>query len=198
MERNPSVDWEAVDDVIFGCANQAGEDNRKRGPHVSAACRPSGQFHRHDHKPPLRSGMDAVITAARAIKSCESELVIAGGVESMSRAPFVMPKADTAFPAMLKSMTPRSAALRQPLMKKQYGVDSMPETGDNVAIDYKVTAKIKTHLRSAVRPRPPRLRPMDDWQRKSFRSAFPSARVIRSSSSGTSIPCHIHRGIGKA
>jgi len=140
MERNASVDWQAVDDVIFGCANQAGEDNRNvarmslllaglplevSGTTINRLC---------------GSGMDAVIAAARAIRSGEAELMIAGGVESMSRAPFVMPKAESAFS--------RSAEIHDttigwrfvnPLMKKQYGVDSMPETGENVAEDYKVS-----------------------------------------------------------
>ena len=140
MERNPSVDWQAVDDVIFGCANQAGEDNRNvarmslllaglpmsiSGTTINRLC---------------GSGMDAVIMAARAIKSGEAELVIAGGVESMSRAPFVMPKADTAFSRHAEIHdTTIGWRFVNPLMKQQYGVDSMPETGDNVAIDYGVS-----------------------------------------------------------
>ncbi|MDE0924510.1 3-oxoadipyl-CoA thiolase [Aurantimonas coralicida] len=140
MERNPSVDWEAVDDVFYGCANQAGEDNRNvarmslllAGLPTSL---PGVTLNRL-----CGSGMDAVITAARAIRSGEMEIAIAGGVESMSRAPFVMPKAETAFS--------RNAAIYDttigwrfvnPLMKAQYGVDSMPETGENVAADYGVT-----------------------------------------------------------
>lgn len=140
MASHPKLDWEAVDDVIFGCANQAGEDNRNvarmslllAGLPVSITGTTINRL--------CGSGMDAVIAAARAIKSGESELVIAGGVESMSRAPFVMPKAETAFS--------RSAEIHDttigwrfinPLMKKQYGVDSMPETGENVAEDYKIS-----------------------------------------------------------
>lgn len=140
MQRNGGVDWEAVDDVIYGCANQAGEDNRNvarmslllAGLPVSVTGTTINRL--------CGSGMDALIAAARAVKSGEAELMIAGGVESMSRAPFVMPKAETAFS--------RSAAVYDttigwrfvnPLMKAQYGVDSMPETGDNVAIDYKVS-----------------------------------------------------------
>jgi len=140
MERNPSVDWQAVDDVIFGCANQAGEDNRNvarmslllAGLPVSISGTTINRL--------CGSGMDAVITAARAIKSGEAEFVIAGGVESMSRAPFVMPKADTAFSRHAEIHdTTIGWRFVNPLMKQQYGVDSMPETGDNVAIDYSVS-----------------------------------------------------------
>ncbi|UIK08335.1 3-oxoadipyl-CoA thiolase [Neorhizobium galegae] len=140
MERNASVDWEAVADVIYGCANQAGEDNRNvarmsallAGLPVSLGGTTMNRL--------CGSGMDAVITAARAIKAGEAELMIAGGVESMSRAPFVMPKADTAFSRNAEIYdTTIGWRFVNPLMKKQYGVDSMPETGDNVAIDYKVS-----------------------------------------------------------
>ncbi|CDZ40030.1 Beta-ketoadipyl CoA thiolase [Neorhizobium galegae bv. officinalis] len=140
MERNGSVDWEAVADVIYGCANQAGEDNRnvarmsalRAGLPVTLGGTTMNRL--------CGSGMDAVITAARAIKAGEAELMIAGGVESMSRAPFVMPKADTAFSRNAEIYdTTIGWRFVNPLMKKQYGVDSMPETGDNVAIDYKVS-----------------------------------------------------------
>ncbi|OMQ39905.1 3-oxoadipyl-CoA thiolase [Ensifer sp. 1H6] len=140
IERNPSLDWEAVDDVIFGCANQAGEDNRNvarmslllaglpasvTGTTINRLC---------------GSGMDAVIAAARAIKAGEAELMIAGGVESMSRAPFVMPKAESAFSRNAELYdTTIGWRFVNPLMKKQYGVDSMPETGENVAEDFKVS-----------------------------------------------------------
>jgi len=140
MAKNASVDWEAVDDVVFGCANQAGEDNRNvarmslllAGLPVSV---PGTTINRL-----CGSGMDAVITAARAVRSGEAELMIAGGVESMSRAPFVMPKADTAFSRAAEIHdTTIGWRFVNPLMKKQYGVDSMPETGENVAEDYKVS-----------------------------------------------------------
>jgi acetyl-CoA acyltransferase len=140
MERHAGIDWEAVEDVIFGCANQAGEDNRNvarmsallAGLPVSVTGTTINRL--------CGSGMDAVITAARAIKSGEAELMIAGGVESMSRAPFVMPKADTAFSRNAEIYdTTIGWRFVNPLMKKQYGVDSMPETGDNVAIDFKVS-----------------------------------------------------------
>ncbi|MDR9772728.1 3-oxoadipyl-CoA thiolase [Rhizobium hidalgonense] len=140
MERNGGVDWEAVDDVIFGCANQAGEDNRNVA-RMSALLAglpiavPGTTINRL-----CGSGMDAVITAARAIRAGEAELMIAGGVESMSRAPFVMPKAETAFSRAAEIHdTTIGWRFVNPLMKKQYGVDSMPETGENVAEEYHVS-----------------------------------------------------------
>ncbi len=140
MERNASVDWDAVADVIYGCANQAGEDNRNVARMAGLlAGLPVGVGGTTMNRL-CGSGMDAVITAARAIKAGEAELMIAGGVESMSRAPFVMPKADTAFSRNAEIYdTTIGWRFINPLMKKQYGVDSMPETGDNVAIDYKVS-----------------------------------------------------------
>ncbi len=139
MERNGSVDWEAVDDVIFGSANQAGEDNRNVARmSLLLAGLPVGVSGTTINRL-CGSGMDAVITAARAIKAGEAELVIAGGVESMSRAPFVMPKADSAFSRKAEIFdTTIGWRFVNPLMKKQYGVDSMPETGENVAEDFNV------------------------------------------------------------
>ncbi|HEY0123268.1 MAG TPA: 3-oxoadipyl-CoA thiolase, partial [Rhizobium sp.] len=140
IERNGSVDWEAVDDVIYGCANQAGEDNRNvarmslllAGLPISVSGTTINRL--------CGSGMDAVITAARAIRAGEADLMIAGGVESMSRAPFVIPKADSAFSRNAEIYdTTIGWRFINPLMKKQYGVDSMPETGENVAEDYKVS-----------------------------------------------------------
>jgi 3-oxoadipyl-CoA thiolase len=140
MERNPSVDWEAVDDVIFGCANQAGEDNRNvarmslllAGLPISVSGTTINRL--------CGSGMDAVMTAARAIRAGEAELMIAGGIESMSRAPFVMPKAEAAFSRNAEIYdTTIGWRFINPLMKQQYGVDSMPETGENVAEDYRVS-----------------------------------------------------------
>jgi acetyl-CoA acyltransferase len=140
MDRHTGVDWSAVDDVIFGNANQAGEDNRNvarmslllaglpeavSGTTINRLC---------------GSGMDAVITAARAIKSGEAELMIAGGTESMSRAPFVLPKADSAFSRNAEIYdTTIGWRFVNPLMKARYGVDSMPETGENVAADYQIS-----------------------------------------------------------
>ncbi|MET3447780.1 3-oxoadipyl-CoA thiolase [Ralstonia sp. 1138] len=139
MARNPQVDWTAIDDVIFGCANQAGEDNRNVARMSSLLAGLPDSVPGSTINRLCGSGMDATGTAARAIRSGETGLMIAGGVESMSRAPFVMGKAATAFS--------RDAAIYDttigwrfinPLMKAQYGVDSMPETAENVATDYKI------------------------------------------------------------
>jgi len=140
VKRNPQIDWEALDEVIFGCANQAGEDNRNvarmglllaglpdtiPGITVNRLC---------------ASGLNAVGDAARAIRAGEIELAIAGGVESMTRAPFVMGKATEAFSRSSEIFdTTIGWRFINPLMKKQYGVDSMPETGENVAADFQVS-----------------------------------------------------------
>ncbi|MBB3383453.1 MULTISPECIES: 3-oxoadipyl-CoA thiolase [unclassified Rhizobium] len=140
IERNGSVDWEAIDDVIYGCANQAGEDNRNVARMASLLAGlpisvPGTTINRL-----CGSGMDAVIAAARAIRAGEADLMIAGGVESMSRAPFVIPKAESAFSRNAEIYdTTIGWRFINPVMKKQYGVDSMPETGENVAEDYKVS-----------------------------------------------------------
>src|SRR5712671_4467774 len=140
MERNPAVDWGSLDDVIYGCVNQAGEDNRNvarmalllaglpqtvPGATVNRLC---------------GSSLDAVGTAARAIRCGETQLMIAGGVESMSRAPFVMGKAESAFSRAAKiEDTTIGWRFVNALMKAQYGVDSMPETGENVAAEYGIS-----------------------------------------------------------
>ena len=139
MARNPQVDWAAVTDVLYGNANQAGEDNRNVA-HMSSLLAglpievPGATLNRL-----CGSGLDAVGTAARAIKSGEAGLMIAGGVESMSRAPFVMPKAETAF-SRNNAVYDTTIGWRfvNKLMKEKYGVDSMPETAENVATDYKI------------------------------------------------------------
>ncbi|GKX34576.1 MAG: acetyl-CoA acetyltransferase [Rhizobiaceae bacterium MnEN-MB40S] len=139
-ERNPSLDFEAIDEVLYGCANQAGEDNRNvaRMSLLLAGLPesvPGATINRL-----CGSGMDALITAARAIKAGEAHLIIAGGVESMSRAPFVMPKASTAFSRNAEIYdTTIGWRFVNPVMKAQYGVDSMPETGENVAADFNVS-----------------------------------------------------------
>jgi 3-oxoadipyl-CoA thiolase len=137
MARNGQVDWERIEDVIYGCANQAGEDNRNvarmaallAGLPVAVAGATINRL--------CGSGMDAIGTAARAIKAGETALMIAGGVESMSRAPFVMPKADSAF-SRSNAVYDTTIGWRfiNKLMKQQYGVDSMPETADNVAAEF--------------------------------------------------------------
>jgi len=139
MERNPSADWSALDDVIYGCVNQAGEDNRNvarmalllaglpqtvAGATINRLC---------------GSSLDAVGTAARAIKCGETQLMIAGGVESMSRAPFVIPKADSPFSRSAKiEDTTIGWRFVNPLMKAKYGIDSMPETAENVAMEFRI------------------------------------------------------------
>jgi len=140
LERNPSVDWNAVDDVILGCANQAGEDNRNvaRMALLLAGLPltvPGSTINRL-----CGSSLDAISIAARAIKSAENALVIAGGVESMSRAPFVIGKADAAFSRGVKlEDTTIGWRFVNPQMKGQYGVDSMPETGENVAEEFGIS-----------------------------------------------------------
>lgn len=140
IARNPGLDWAAVEDIYYGCANQAGEDNRDVARMAGLLAGlpidvPGSTLNRL-----CGSGMDAVGTAARAIKAGEAGLMIAGGVESMSRAPFVMGKADTAFSRSAKiEDTTIGWRFVNPLMKAQYGIDSMPETAENVATDFKVS-----------------------------------------------------------
>jgi len=140
MERNSNVDWAQVDDLVYGCANQAGEDNRNVARMSSLLAGlpidiPGSTLNRL-----CGSGMDAVMTAARAIKAGEADLMLAGGVESMSRAPFVMPKAGTAFSRNAEIYdTTIGWRFVNPLMKSQYGIDSMPETGENVADDFNIS-----------------------------------------------------------
>jgi 3-oxoadipyl-CoA thiolase len=139
MARNPKVDWQAVTDVLYGCANQAGEDNRNVARMAALLAGlpvevPGATINRL-----CGSSLDAVGSAARAIKSGEAQLMIAGGVESMSRAPFVMPKADTAY-SRVNAVYDTTIGWRfvNKLMKERYGVDSMPETAENVATDFRI------------------------------------------------------------
>ena len=138
--RNSALDWDAVDDVIFGCANQAGEDNRNVARmSLLLAGLPVGVPGTTMNRL-CGSGMDAVVTAARAIKAGEADLIIAGGTESMSRAPFVMPKAETAFSRQAEIYdTTIGWRFVNPRMQELYGTDSMPETGENVAREYGVS-----------------------------------------------------------
>ena len=140
VARNQSLDWEAVDDVVLGCANQAGEDNRNVARMaVLLAGLPVGVPGSTINRL-CGSGLNAIWIAANAIKAGDGELFVAGGVESMSRAPFVMPKAETAFSRAAEIYdTTIGWRFVNPLMHQQYGVDSMPETGENVAADYHVT-----------------------------------------------------------
>jgi acetyl-CoA acyltransferase len=139
MARNKSVDWSAVDDVVFGCANQAGEDNRNVARMALLLAGLPKEIPGSTINRLCGSGMDAVGIAARAIRSGEAELVIAGGVESMSRAPFVMPKADSAF-SRNNAVFDTTIGWRfvNPVMKQLYGTDSMPETAENVAQEFGV------------------------------------------------------------
>ncbi len=140
MERNPGVDWSAIDDVILGCANQAGEDNRNVARMALLLAGLPKEVPGSTVNRLCGSGMDAVGSAARAIKSGETGLMIAGGVESMSRAPFVMPKADAAF-SRSNAVYDTTIGWRfiNAKMKAMYGVDAMPETAENVAEDFKIS-----------------------------------------------------------
>ena len=147
MARNPKVDWQAITDVIFGCANQAGEDNRNVAHMASLLAGlplevPGATLNRL-----CGSGLDAVGTAARAIRAGEAGLMIAGGVESMSRAPFVMPKAESAF-SRSNAVYDTTIGWRfvNKLMKEKYGVDSMPETAENVATDFKIEREAQDRM----------------------------------------------------
>ncbi|ADV01230.1 3-oxoadipyl-CoA thiolase [Alicycliphilus denitrificans] len=147
MERNPGVDWKAVDDVLYGCANQAGEDNRNVARMAALLAGlpiavPGATINRL-----CGSGLDAVGTAARAIKAGEARLLIAGGVESMSRAPFVMPKAESAF-SRSNAVYDTTIGWRfvNKLMKQHYGVDSMPETAENVADDFQIEREAQDRM----------------------------------------------------
>ena len=147
MARHPNVDWAAVTDVLYGCANQAGEDNRNVA-RMSALLAglpqevPGATINRL-----CGSGMDAIGSAARAIRAGEAELMIAGGVESMSRAPFVMPKAESAF-SRSNAVYDTTIGWRfvNKLMKAQYGVDSMPETAENVATDFRIEREAQDRM----------------------------------------------------
>jgi len=147
MARNLNVDWQAVTDVIFGCANQAGEDNRNVAHMASLLAGlpmnvPGATLNRL-----CGSALDGVGTAARAIKAGEATLMIAGGVESMSRAPFVMPKAESAF-SRANAVYDTTIGWRfvNKLMKAQYGVDSMPETAENVATEFKIEREAQDRM----------------------------------------------------
>ena len=147
ISRNPGVDWEAVDDVVLGCANQAGEDNRN----VARMAALLGGMGEHAPGTTINrlcgSGMDAVLVAARAIKAGEADLVVAGGVESMSRAPFVMPKAEAAF-GRANAVYDTTIGWRfvNKAMKHRFGTDSMPETAENVADEFGVSREDQDHF----------------------------------------------------
>ena len=139
-ERNPGTDWDHVDEVVFGCANQAGEDNRNVARMAVLLAGLPQSIPAMTVNRLCASGMDAILAAARTIASGHADLAIAGGVESMSRAPFVMPKAHTPFSRNAEIYdTTIGWRFINPVLKAQYGVDSMPETGENVAEDYQIS-----------------------------------------------------------
>jgi 3-oxoadipyl-CoA thiolase len=140
IERNKGIDWSAVDDVVYGCVNQSGEDNRNVARMALLLAGLPKEIPASTINRLCGSGMDAIGIAARAIKSGEAELIIAGGVESMSRSPFVMPKADSAF-SRTNAVYDTTIGWRfvNPLMHKMYGTDSMPETAENVAAEFNVS-----------------------------------------------------------
>jgi acetyl-CoA C-acetyltransferase len=154
MARNAKVDWQALDDVLYGCANQAGEDNRNVARMAALLAGlpmevPGATINRL-----CGSGLNAVGSAARALRTGEAQLVIAGGVESMSRAPFVMPKAETAYTrAAAVYDTTIGWRFVNRLMKMQYGIDSMPETAENVAADYKIEREAQDRMALASQQR---------------------------------------------
>jgi 3-oxoadipyl-CoA thiolase len=147
MARNPKVDWTAVSDVLYGCANQAGEDNRNVARMALLLAGLPKEVPGATLNRLCGSGLDAVGSAARAIRSGEAQLMIAGGVESMSRAPFVMPKADSAF-SRSNAVYDTTIGWRfvNKVMREQYGVDSMPETAENVAKDFKIEREAQDRM----------------------------------------------------
>ncbi|TMH01834.1 MAG: 3-oxoadipyl-CoA thiolase, partial [Betaproteobacteria bacterium] len=139
IERNPAVDWKAVDDVVYGCANQAGEDNRNVGRMAVLLAGLPVEVPGTTVNRLCGSSLDAIAIAGRSIKSGEQSFVVAGGVESMSRAPFVLAKADSAFSRAAKiEDTTLGWRFVNPLTKAKYGIDSMPETAENIAAEFHV------------------------------------------------------------
>ena len=189
MARNPGVDWAAVTDVLYGCANQAGEDNRNVA-HMSSLLAglpidvPGATINRL-----CGSGLDAVGTAARAIKAGEAGLMIAGGVESMSRAPFVMPKAESAF-SRNNAVYDTTIGWRfvNQLMKAQYGVDSMPETAENVATDFGIEREAQDRMAMNSQLRAVAASKRATWPAKSAPSPSRKRRAMPSSWTPTSTP----------
>ncbi len=147
IARHPGLDWSAVTDVLYGCANQAGEDNRNVARMAALLAGLPVEVGGATINRLCGSGMDAVGSAARAIRSGEAELMIAGGVESMSRAPFVMPKAESAF-ARTNAVHDTTIGWRfvNKLMKERYGVDSMPETAENVAVEFRIEREAQDRM----------------------------------------------------
>ena len=189
LARNAGVDWARVDDVIYGCANQAGEDNRNVARMAALLAGLPQEVSGTTVNRLCGSGMDAVIMAARAIRAGEADLMIAGGVESMSRAPFVMPKADAAFSRHAEIHdTTIGWRFVNPVMKAQYGIDSMPETAENVAEDYHVSRADQDAFAARSQARAVAAQENGRLAREIVPGdPFRSARAIRSWSSATSI-----------
>ena len=192
-ERNAHVDWQAVDDVILGCANQAGEDNRNVARMATLLAGLPKEISGSTVNRLCGSGLDAVGLAARAIRSGDAQLMIAGGVESMSRAPYVMGKADTAFSRGQKiEDTTIGWRFVNPAMKAAYGVDSMPETGENVAQEWGVSREdqdafaVRSQEKAAAAQAgsPPRSCPSPSRRRRatpssSLTTSIPARRRLR-------------------
>lgn len=188
MKRHPNLELEAIDEVIYGCANQAGDDNRNVARMSSLLAGLPASVPGTTVNRLCGSGMDAVIMAARAIKAGEAALVIAGGVESMSRAPFVMPKAAEAF-SRHNEVHDTTIGWRfvNPLMKQQYGVESMPDTAQNVAEDFQVSRADQDAYALRSQQRVGKAIACGRLAMEIAPVTIPSARVIRSSSTRTSI-----------
>ena len=208
VERNAKADWSRLDEVFFGCANQSGEDNRNVARMALLLAGLPDSIPGVTVNRLCASGLNAVGDAARAIRSGEMEFAIAGGVESMTRAPFVMGKAGEAFSRSAEIYdTTLGWRFINPLLKAQYGVDSMAETGENVAEEFQVAAPIRTPSRCArssarARPRPPAIsprrscrlqhraaKPGRSWSRRtSIRGPTPRSTISPSSSRSCAIP----------
>ena len=173
MARNSKVDWSILDDVIYGCANQAGEDNRNVARMALLLAGLPKEVPGYTVNRLCASSMEAVASAARAIKSGEADLVIAGGVESMSRAPFVVGKSDAAFSrAMKMEDTTMGWRFVNPLMKAKYGTDTMPETGEIVAEEYKISRADQDAFALRSQQRAAAARKMEIWPKKSSPCPF--------------------------
>ena len=183
MERFAHVDFGAVDDVILGCANHAGEDNRNVARMALLLAGLPGSVPGATVKRLCGSGMDAVIIAAHAVQAGEADLIIAGGVESMSRAPFVMPKAEAAFSRNAEIFdTTIGWRFVNPVLKSRYGVDSMPETGENVAEEFRITREDQDTFALRSQHRAIAAQGRGTSQRKSFRLKFHKGKARLSSS----------------
>ena len=189
MARNGSVDWQAVDDVIYGCANQAGEDNRNVARMSALLAGLPKDVSGATINRLCGSGMDAIGIAARAIRTGDADLVIAGGVESMSRAPFVMGKAESAFSRDAQIYdTTIGWRFVNPLMKKQYGIDSMPETAENVAEEFQIARADQDAFALRSQQKAVAAQASGRFGLEIVAVPVPSAKVRRSRSLRTSIP----------